>query len=105
MATFSGVPSTTTVPPPSPPTIAKLDGRNLAEERSVKSILKELNAPPVKKSQTEGLIRFEALPPFQAEALGAYPVDNTPTPLRDASSISWVGDSRPSDRVEWLCKS
>src|SRR5207248_2430841 len=66
-------------------TVAKLDSsRNLAEERSIKSILKELNVPPVKKSQTEGPLRFESLPPFEAEALGAYPVDNTPTPLREA---------------------
>ncbi len=70
---------------PPKPAVAMLDGgKNLAEERLVKSILKELNIPPVKKSQSEGLLRFEALPPFQADALSAYPVDNTPTPLRDA---------------------
>jgi hypothetical protein len=70
---------------PPRPTVTKPDGgKNLAEERLVKSILKELNVPPVKKSQSEGLLRFEALPPFQADALSAYPVDNTPTPLRDA---------------------
>src|SRR5207244_12689701 len=37
------------------------------------------------------------------------PPTRTPFPyttlFRSASSISWVGDSRPSDRVEWLCKS
>jgi len=26
-------------------------------------------------------------------------------PVRAASSISCVGDSKPSDAVEWLCKS
>jgi hypothetical protein len=73
------------VPPPPTPTVAKLEGgSSLAEERSVKSILKELNVPPVKKSQSEGLLHFESLPPFQAETLGAYPVDNTPSPLREA---------------------
>src|SRR5260221_12073721 len=27
------------------------------------------------------------------------------TPVRAASSISCVGDSRPSEKIEWLCKS
>src|SRR5688572_29637616 len=26
-------------------------------------------------------------------------------PVRAASSISWVGESKPSERVEWLCRS
>jgi uncharacterized caspase-like protein len=67
------------------PTVAALEeGKGRADDRLVRSVLKELNVPPVKKSQTEGLIRYEALPPFQAKTLEAYPVDNTPTPLRDA---------------------
>jgi uncharacterized caspase-like protein len=67
------------------PTVAALEeGKGRADDRLVRSVLKELSVPPVKKSQTEGLIRYEAMPPFQAKTLEAYPMDNTPTPLRDA---------------------
>ena len=67
------------------PTVAALEqGKGRAEERLVKSVLKELSVPPVKKNQGEGLIRYEAMPPFTAKALDAFPLDNTPTPLREA---------------------
>src|SRR5262249_23766198 len=80
-----GAPFNPEEPAPPKPAVAALEqGKDRADPRLVRGVLKELNVPPLKKSQSEGLIRFEALPPFQAKALDAYPLDNTPTPLRDA---------------------
>ncbi len=67
------------------PGVARADkGRGVAEARLVRALFRELNVPPVKKSQSEGLLRYESLPPFQAKVLDTYPIDNTPSPLRDA---------------------
>jgi hypothetical protein len=70
--------------PPKPTVASQALDKNRADPRVVRQVLKELNVPPVKKSQTEGLIRFEAMPPFPAKALESYPIDNTPSPLREA---------------------
>ena len=70
--------------PPKPVVASQGLDKGRADPRSVRLVLKELSVPPVKKSQSEGLISFGALPPFPAKALEAYPVDNTPSPLRDA---------------------
>ncbi len=55
-----------------------------AKPEIVRGILKELSVPPVKKQQDEGLLRYEALPPFEADNLDKFPPDNTPSELRDA---------------------
>jgi Caspase domain len=81
----NGAPYDPNEPLSASPVVAKLDaGKGLAESRLVQGILRELNVPPVKKSQEEGLLRYESMPPFLTKALDTYPVDNTPTPLREA---------------------
>src|SRR5262249_50720314 len=85
--------------------VAKLDaGRGLADAGQVRSILRELNVPPVKKNQAEGLLRYEAMPPFKAKVLDDYPPDDTPTPLREAvertQAVLWaISPNAPPQEV------
>ncbi len=66
------------------PVIVAAPKKNYADESLVRGILKEVNVPPIKKQQNEGLLRYEAMPPFNAETLGKFTTDNTPNALRDA---------------------
>lgn len=66
------------------PEIVKGEAKAVADSKIVRAIIKEVSVPPLKKQQSEGLLRYEALPPFAADVLDKYPVDNTPNKLRDA---------------------
>ena len=56
--------------------------------KEIQSVLDEIGTPPIKPSREENGIRFEALPPFSAEAMAKYPDGGEPTDdqkkLRDA---------------------
>ncbi len=66
------------------PLIVAAAQKSAADATIVRAILKEVSVPPIKKQQAEGLLRYEAMPPFNADTLDKYPTDNTPNPLRDA---------------------
>lgn len=74
------------VPNPPTPTIAKPDlmGGNQADESVVRAVLDEVNVPPIKPTEAEGLIKFEAMPPVPKVVMDKFPMDNMPSKLRDA---------------------
>jgi hypothetical protein len=71
-----------------PPKVAipspTLEGDQVADLRVVRGILREIDAPPVKKDREEMRIRAESLPLFPAKALAAYTADSAKTPFREA---------------------
>jgi hypothetical protein len=81
------------------PTIMTAARRSAADPVLVRAILKEASVPPIKKQQNFGLMRYEAMPPFEADTLEKYPIDNTPNELRDvvenAQAVLWAISPNP----------
>jgi hypothetical protein len=82
------------------PTIVTGMRNSAADPVLVRAILKEASVPPIKKQQNFGLMRYEAMPTFEAVTLEKYPIDNTPNELRDAvesaQAILWAISPNPA---------
>jgi hypothetical protein len=50
----------------------------------VRSILKEIDVPPLKMTRDDQLLRADSMPPFAAKALEPYKADEEMTPFREA---------------------
>lgn len=81
--------------PPKPP-ISKppgLEGGE-ADPQTVRQILAEISVPPIKPTDQEGLLKYEAMPPMPAKALQGYPIDNAPNKLKEeirrAQALLWA---------------
>jgi hypothetical protein len=90
-------------PPPPAPTLASVS-RNPANVRIVKSVLDQIGTPGVKASFEERDIKYDALPPFDAEKLTKYQDDaDMDSPLhkavRKARAVLWAvsASGTPSD--------
>jgi hypothetical protein len=69
---------------PPEPEVVPDEPKEMAESTVVRSILKEIAVPPIKKQQPEGVLRYEALPPYRVDLLRQYPPDNSSSAFRDA---------------------
>src|SRR5262249_38988147 len=59
-------------------------GEDVAPLADVRSILQEIDVPPIKLARDEMLMRPESLPTFSAKVLAAYKDDGAKTPFREA---------------------
>jgi hypothetical protein len=64
------------VPPPA--------GEDTASLEEVRSIMKQIAVPPLKRTSDDMLLQPEAMPPFSAKLLAEYKDDGMKSPLRDA---------------------
>jgi hypothetical protein len=76
---------------PTQPPAAKLSievprpsSEGVAPLAEVRTILKEIDVPPIKLTNDDMLMRAESMPPFSAKALAEYKDDGAKTPFREA---------------------
>jgi hypothetical protein len=64
--------------------VPRMDGDDMASLEEVRSILKEIDVPPLKLTREDMLVRAESMPPFSAKLLAQYKEDAVKSPFRDA---------------------
>jgi hypothetical protein len=59
-------------------------GEDVAPLAEIRSILSEIDVPPIRVTRTDLAMRAESMPPFSAKLLADYKSDAASTPFRDA---------------------